>query len=208
MGKNEPANARYKKVKITQIIFSTSLVICSLIVSGCASIYGSYFMEDPLSTEEHNNLGVIYEREGKYDLAIREYKRAISKDSELVVPLVNIGNVCVIQGSYGEAEKYYKKALGKDKHNIEAANNLASLYIKTGGDYQEGIDALLSATESQKPVPAYALDTLGVLYFKTGNREKAGELLKEACMGASGDEKLKSEISTHLAELGEGKGCE
>jgi tetratricopeptide (TPR) repeat protein len=208
MGKNEPANARYKKVKITQIIFSTSLIICSLIVSGCASIYGSYFMEDPLSAEEHNNLGVIYEREGKYDLAIREYKRAISKDSKLVVPLVNIGNVYVKRGEDDEAEKYYKIALGKDKHNIEAANNLASLYIKTGGDYQKGIEVLLSATESQKPVPTYALDTLGVLYFKTGNREKARELLKEGCKDASLDEKLKNEINAHLAELGEVRGCE
>jgi tetratricopeptide (TPR) repeat protein len=207
MGKNEPAYARYQKVKISQIIFPAYLVIYSVILSGCASIYGSYFMEDSLSAEEHNNLGVIYEREGKYDLAIREYKKAISGDGELIVPLVNIGNVYVKQGEYDEAEKYYKKALGKDKNNIEAANNLASLYIKTGGNYQAGIEALLTATGPQEPAPAYALDTLGVLYFKTGNPEKAGELLNEACKGASGDEKLKNEVNAHLVEIGEINGC-
>lgn len=207
MGKNEPPDAHSKKVKNSPIIFSVLLIVSSLIFSGCAAIYGSYFADDPLTAEEHNNLGVIYEREGKYDLALREYKRAISLDGQLIVPLVNIGNVCVKQGEYDEAEKYYKKALGKDKHNTEAANNLASVYIETEEKYDEGIETLLAATESQEPVPAYALDTLGVLYFKTGNREKAGELLNEACTGASGDEKLKSEISAHLREIGDSNGC-
>lgn len=194
-------------MKITHLIFFASLIVVSLICSGCASIYGSYLMEDSLSAEEHNNLGVIYEREGKYDLAIREYKKAISGDGDLVVPLVNIGNVYVKQGEYDEAEKYYKKALKKDKHDIEAANNLASLHVKIERGYEEGIDTLLTATESQKPLPAYALDTLGVLYFKTGNREKAGEILNEACKSASGDEKLKNEINEHLREIEESSVC-
>jgi tetratricopeptide (TPR) repeat protein len=184
-----------------------ALLILSSITSGCASIYGSYFAEDPLTAEEHNNLGVIYEREGKYDLAVREYKRAASADRELVVPLVNLGNVYQKKGEPDEAEEYYKKALKKDGQNIEAANNLASLYIETGENYEEGLDILLAAAGARNPVPAYALDTLGVLYYKTGDIEKAKEYLTEACARASGDERLKSEINTHLAETGDTAGC-
>jgi tetratricopeptide (TPR) repeat protein len=184
-----------------------ALFILSLIASGCASVYGSYFTEDPLTAEEHNNLGVIYEREGKYDLAVREYKRAASADRDLVVPLVNLGNVYQKKGDTKEAEKYYKKALQKDEYNMEAANNLANLYIESGWDYGEALDILLAAAGAQNPIPAYALDTLGVLYFKTGNIEKAKESLNEACTNASGDERLKSEINTHLAEMGDSAGC-
>jgi len=187
-------------------IFAT-LLILSLITSGCASVYGSYFAEDPLTAEEHNNLGVIYEREGKYDLAVREYKRAASADRDLVVPLINLGNVYQKKGDTKEAEKYYKKALRKDEHNMEAANNLANLYIESGRDYSEALDILLAAVQAQNPIPAYALDTLGVLYFKTGNIEKAKESLNEACTNASRDERLKSEINTHLAEMGDTAGC-
>jgi tetratricopeptide (TPR) repeat protein len=194
-------------VKTTRIIFYASLIACSLVFSGCASIYGSYFMEDPLSAEEHNNLGVIYEREGKYDLAIREYKKALSRDGKLVVPLVNIGNIYRKQGEYDKAKKYYKHALKRDEHNIQAANNLASVYLEMGGDYQEGINVLLYAADGQKQLPAYALDTLGVLYFKTGDRGKAEEMLKEACTRGSGDEKLRSEINGHLMEIGDSSGC-
>lgn len=183
------------------------ILMLSLISSGCASIYAPYFTKDPLTAEEHNNLGVIYEREGKYDLAIREYKSAASADGNLVVPLVNLGNVYQKKGETKEAEKYYKKALRKDKHNIEAANNLANLYIEKGGDYGEALGILLTAAEAQNPIPAYALDTLGVLYFKTGNIEKAKESLTEACTGASGDEKLRKEIGAHLADLGDSAGC-
>ncbi len=183
------------------------LSILILVLTGCASIYSSYFAEDPLTAEEHNDLGVIYEREGKYDLAIREYKRAVSADGGLIVPLVNLGNAYFKKGELEEAEKYYKKALSKDRQNVEAANNLASLYIETGENYGEGLQILLDAIGTREPVPAYALDTLGVLYSKTGKPEKAKESLMEACIGASGDERLKNEITEHLAELGESKGC-
>ncbi len=175
MAENEPPYAHSKKVRTPHVSFFTLLLILSLISSGCASVYSSYFTEDPLTAEEHNDLGVIYEREGKYDLAIREYKRAVSADRGLVVPLVNLGNAYFKKGELEEAEKYYKKALGKDKQNIEAANNLASLYIETGENYEEGLKILLAAIDTQKPVPPYALDTLGVLYSKTGKPEKAKE---------------------------------
>jgi len=175
--------------------------------SGCASLYANYFTEDPLTAEEHNDLGVIYEREGKYDLAIREYRRAASADGELVVPLVNLGNAYQKKGDNDKAEKYYKKALKKDKHNIEAANNLANLYIETGRDYGEALEILLAATGTQSPIPAYSLDTLGVLYSKTGNFGKAKESLTEACRNAAGDEGLKKELDAHLRDIGDSAGC-
>lgn len=206
MGEDEPPHADSKEVKTPNPGFFAALLFLSLISTGCASLYSSYSTDDPLTAEEHNNLGVIYEREGKYDLAIREYKRASSADGELVVPLVNLGNAYQNKGDTRGAEKYYKKALKKDEHDIEAANNLANLYLETGGDYVETLEILLAATEAQNPVPAYALDTLGVLYFKTGNIEKAKESLLEACAQASGDEQLMKEIDAHLKEFGQA-GC-
>ena len=105
----------------SQRFFAALLSLC-LISSGCASLYSTYFTEDPLTAEEHNNLGVIYEREGKYDLAIREYKRAASADGELVVPLVNLGNVYQKKGDTEEAEKYFaRKGLNKDGSARDAA---------------------------------------------------------------------------------------
>lgn len=160
-------------------------------------------MEDPLSAEEHNNLGVIYERDGKYELALREYSRAIEDGPSLVTPLVNKANVYYKLGELTNAEKYYKKALSKDEKNLEAANNLASLYIETGEDYEEALAYMLRATQGVDTISPYALDTMGVLYIKTGNTEQGRELLLKACRSEDIREAILVQAKTHLAEIGE-----
>ncbi|MGB7293721.1 MAG: tetratricopeptide repeat protein [Thermodesulfobacteriota bacterium] len=160
-------------------------------------------MKDPLTAEEHNDLGVAYENEGKYELAIREYKKALSKNNELIVPFVNIGNVFLKQENYSEAEKYYQKALTRDPNNLEAANNLASLYLIVGKNYQKALGTLTSAVAFNEGFPAYAMDTMGVLYYRLGNVEKAKFFLAKACENAKDDLELMHEIDQHLKDLGE-----
>lgn len=183
-----------------------ALIVASIPLGGCAALYGSLYTDDPLTAEEHNDLGVIYEREGKHDLAIREYKRAISADGSLVTPLVNLGNVYMKEGEYTEAERCYRKALDRDPHCIDAANNLASLYLETGKYYKKGLDILLAASP-RNDMPAYALDTLGMLYLGLGETDKAVESLEEACTKAAGDEALRAGISANLVKAGVPGGC-
>ena len=204
MGKDEQAYAPGEKVKKCR---TSSLILSFLFMfAGCSSIPRVLFpTHDPLTAEEHNNLGVAYEKKGKYELALREYKKALDMDDELMVPLVNMGNVFSKQKEYEKAKESYLKALKRDEKNIEAANNLASLYIELAGDYEKGLQYLTRATYSLDPIPAYALDTLGVLYLRLGEKSKAKEMLEKACLGAD-DEALLQEIETHLVELG-AEGC-
>jgi tetratricopeptide (TPR) repeat protein len=177
-----------------------------ILLSGCGYFPKIVFVQDPLTAEEHNNLGVAYESEGKYDLALREYKKALDKDGSLITPLVNMGNVYFKQKKYKDAEKYYLKALKRNEKNIEAANNLASLYISVGKDYEKGLECLTKATASMENVPAYALDTLGVLNLRLGDKDRAKEILIKACEGVGDDKATLKEIEAHLKELGE-EGC-
>ena len=126
----------------------------------------------------------------------------MGKDGSLITPLVNMGNVYFKQKDYENAEKYYLAALRKDKKSIEAANNLASLYIALGTNYEKGLDHLTGAMTSLENTPAYALDTLGVLHFRLGDKEKAKEMLVKACEKAGNDKVLLEEIGLHLKELG------
>ncbi len=183
------------------------LLILVIPLGGCAALYSSLYTDDPLTAKEHNDLGVIYEREGKHDLAIREYKRAIAIDGSLATPLVNLGNVYMKEGEYTEAEKYYRRALDRDPKSVDAANNLASLYLETGKDYREALDILLAAAGPQNGMPAYALDTLGMLYLKLGETDNAREALKEACEKAADEKGLKAEISANLVKAGDASGC-
>ena len=189
-------------------VFPVALLIVFFnLISGCSYISSSLNQNDLLTAEEHNNLGVAYEKEGKYKLALREYKRAVQIDNTMVTPLVNTGNVYYKQENYKKAEKYYLKALGIDNRNIIAANNLGNVYLKKGSGYEKGIEHLVNSLPPPEIAPAYALDTLAMLYEGVGNKDKAEELLLLACNNAGDEEDLKSEISSHLEDIS-GKRCE
>ncbi|MGI9533691.1 MAG: tetratricopeptide repeat protein [Thermodesulfobacteriota bacterium] len=190
----------------TNHAFIILFALSTILNYGCSYISGALNYEDPLTAEEHNNLGVAYEQEENYKLAIKQYKKANDIDKNLVTPLVNLGNVYFKQEKYKKAEKYYLEALKKDKKNIEAANNLGNVYLKTGKNYERGIENLVTAMPPPEIAPPYALDTLAMLYAGSGNMDKASVLLLLACIRAENDEEMIAEINEHLIEIGE-KSC-
>jgi Flp pilus assembly protein TadD len=86
---------------------------------------------DPLSAYEHNDLGVIYEKKGMFDLAEKEYKKAINKDKNWYLPYFNLGNLYYKKGDREKAIDYYLKALEKEK-NPDVLNNLAYVLYELG----------------------------------------------------------------------------
>lgn len=91
---------------------------------GC-SLPRIIILTDPLTPEEHLNLGVAYERKGELDEAIAQYKLAAEK---LPLAYLYIGNAYFQKKEWLEAERCYKKAIKRDPKNADAHNNLAWLY--------------------------------------------------------------------------------
>ncbi len=89
-------------------------------------------MDDPLSAEQHNDLGVIYEKKGEHELARKEYASAIKKNSEWMTPYFNMGNLYYQSGDYSKAETYYTKALKRSPDNPDVMNNLANALLMQG----------------------------------------------------------------------------
>ena len=125
-----------------------TLTLCLLFLeclSGCSfHIPKIIVLDDPLSPEEHLNLGVSYEKNGEYDNAIKEYTVASKR---LPVAYLYIGNVYFLKNDLREAEKYYKKAMQKDPLNADAHNNLAWLYYTEGENLTEAESLALKAIE-------------------------------------------------------------
>ncbi len=99
--------------------------LCSLMVLSDCSLPRLIILKDPLTPEEHVNLGVSYEKQGDFDNAIREYESAAKK---LPKAYLYLGNAYFQKEDWKQAEKAYRRAIRKDPKNADAFNNLAWLY--------------------------------------------------------------------------------
>jgi Tfp pilus assembly protein PilF len=84
-------------------------------------------LEDPLSAEEHNDLGVVYFTQKKFKLAEKEFLKAIKKNPKWDLPFFNLGNTYYYLKEYDKSEEYYRKAIKLNNKNADAMNNLAYL---------------------------------------------------------------------------------
>jgi len=125
------------------------IFIYLLLTTYCLLLLGCAFpriivLDDPLSTEEHLNLGVTYEKDGELDNALKEYQVASKK---LPVAYLYMGNIYFQKNEFDEAESCYKKAINKDSENADAHNNLAWLYFIERKNLDEAERLVLKAIE-------------------------------------------------------------
>ena len=124
MGEDEILDPEdYPKItrRIAGLLFAVSFL---LIFSGC-SLPKIIIIKDPLTPEEHINLGVAYEKQGDFENAAKEYEAA---SKNLPRAYYYLGNVYFQKKDWGKAEKYYRESIRKDPQNADAYNNLAWLY--------------------------------------------------------------------------------
>lgn len=180
-------------------------VLAALLFTGCGRVPRIIVLTDPLSAEEHLDLGVAYERKGELDLAAREYERALRSDRKLVQARINLGNVRMARKEYREAGEEYRQALSLVPGHPVASNNLAWAAILSGTGMEDAaarMEAVLAA-EEHRPPPL--LDTLGVLRMRL-RRPGAEDLFAEAerrCLAAPAEcpDAVLAEIREHREEL-------
>jgi tetratricopeptide (TPR) repeat protein len=152
-----------------------------------------------LSATQLNDLGVLYEREGRLDDAAWAYRQAIRRDLRLARAYVNLGNVLRRQGKHDEALHRYRQAMAADPADFAAANNFADLCAEQRIRLPEAIALLrprLSEAGLHRP---YGLDTLGRLYHLRGDHAGAVDALAAALRAADPDDlSLRAAIHEHL----------
>jgi tetratricopeptide (TPR) repeat protein len=169
-------------------------------------LWGCYFpkiiiLNDPLSAEEHDNLGRIYEAQGKLDLAEKQYREALAKDRKSATSLLLLGDLSYRTGNYAEAESAYKQAIHLQPGNGDIYNNLCWVYLSQNAGIEKAEDLIKKAMTAVPEHRAYYADTLGTILLRLGRIDESITTLKEAvALLPTDNASYLSEAYEHLAE--------
>ncbi len=185
------------------------LWIASALTLSACSLPRIIVLHDPLTADEHDNLGRVYESQGKFDLALEQYREALIKDKKHLPSLLLLGDLSFRTSNYPEAESAYTKALKLDPKNGDVMNNLAWVYLRTGKNLDKAKELVTQALTINPAHRPYYLDTLGVVFLKLGNAAEAITVLHEAADTLPKERTdLLAETTGHLADAYKAAGDE
>jgi tetratricopeptide (TPR) repeat protein len=151
MGEKPLLDTYRKAIGLTLITFLLS----------CCSLPRIITLKNPLTPEEHINLGLGYESRGEYGPALDQYEIA---GKYLPVAYLYIGNIYFKKGVYESAEAAYEIAINRSG-DPRAYNNLAWLYYTTGREMGKAEELALKAV-SLSPESEDFRDTLNKILKK------------------------------------------
>ena len=153
-----------------------------------------------LSADEHNDLGVFFERAGSLEPATRHYLVATQAKPENSYFRMNLGNALLKQRRLREAADTFARAVELDAQNADAMNNLAYANLEMGRNLDDAVRLCQQAVALRPSRKAYYLDTLGAIYLKQGKSKEAVTTL-EAALAAMTDPQasLRPDIEQRLA---------
>ncbi|NPV04617.1 MAG: tetratricopeptide repeat protein [Syntrophaceae bacterium] len=107
------------------------LLFAVLVLAGCA-MPKIIILDDPLTAQQHNDLGVAYEEKGDFALAEKEYEKALKKNREWVIPYLNLGHLYYRQNRLDRAEHILREGLRARGDHPDLLNNLAWVLMEKG----------------------------------------------------------------------------
>ncbi len=131
-----------------------------------------------LSHNIHNNLGLAYDRIGKYKEAIRELKEALRLNPDYIEVHNNLGVIYDRMGMIEEAVNELKEALKLNPNYTEALCNLGNIYASSGR-FEEAAGELQEALRINSEL-AIAHNNLGNIYALQKRNEEAIQEFREA----------------------------
>jgi len=121
----------------------------------------------------HFNLGLRFQKQRKYRLAIEQYRRAIEIQPNFAKAYNNLGGVYFLNRNYPGAVEEYKKAIELKPNYEEAYYNLAMVY-EAMGDIDRAIDCFKMVI-GIRPDHERAHQGLGGAFKALGDYDKAAK---------------------------------
>jgi tetratricopeptide (TPR) repeat protein len=123
--------------------------------------------------ESRFNSGVIHLREGRVDLAIEEFERAVEADKKNPYFRKGLGQAYAGRGDFKDAIKQFREALELNPYYVDVRNDLGSALI-LAGKREEGKKEFLTAyADATNPTPEVSARNLGQAYLDEKNYPEA-----------------------------------
>jgi len=130
------------------------------------------------ATLPYTNRGLVYEKAGNLQLALKDYNRAIAISPGFRDAYINRGIVYGKSSLFTLAIKDFSRALAIDPASSKAYLNRGAAYLSTGDDARALAD--LKMAVSLEPLNKAALFNLGLAYMQVGDRAKALKSMEKA----------------------------
>jgi tetratricopeptide (TPR) repeat protein len=127
---------------------------------------------DPNNGDAYSMISGLYIKQGRLNDALARVAEYAKKRPNSVGVHTTLGMLNEMQGHIPEAQAEYERALALDSQAAVAANNLAAIYMKTGGNLNMAL-TLAQTAKSRLPDDPRIDDTLGMAYYKKGNHDLA-----------------------------------
>ncbi len=124
--------------------------------------------------EVHDLLGIAYDRQRMYSIAIEHYRTAISIKPDAAAVYNNLGVSYYMSGEYGKAKAALTTAIEKGEDGSKVYNNLAVTLSKLG-EYRQARAAFNKAGSEAK-----AQNNIGYLYLLDGKNKEAAAAFEKA----------------------------
>ena len=129
---------------------------------------------------QHMQAGVEAHKQGQFDVAIKEFRKATESDPNLVEAFLDLGEVCL-------ETRDYPAAIAALKHALELSPELDAAHLQLGY-------ALLAQGYAEEAIPhldrVHALEALGIAQIETGRYEAAVANLSAALVKHPGNQDL------------------
>ena len=125
--------------------------------------------QSPPQAETRFSTGVMHLREGRVDLALEEFKRAVKEDPKNPYFQKGLGLAYTAKRNWKEAIAAFRKALEINPYYVDVRNDLATALIGSG-DREGGKKEFLGAfSDPTNPTPEISARNLGQAYLEEKN---------------------------------------
>ena len=165
------------------------------------TIWMDTVQKNPDAWVAHSNLGALYRKQEKLDLALDHYRTLLRINPNNVIAHNSVGSLYRMKGQAAEAGQHYHLAIKIDPDFADAHYNLG-LLNQQQNNLESAVDHYLEAI-ARRPDHVDAHNNLGVILRKIDKLDEALHHLREAQRLAPNHAVIRNNLGNALRQIGQ-----